>query len=261
MKLRDARDGFDVRRLLVAIVGLLATWLGTTTPATAAAPATTNLEVTHVYAFGDQHDTAVPTHAITERDPPETYVHPTTASDADGLWSLGGSACPDGPTTPATYGYDDLARLLHSAPRSGNAEGQVGGAEAGPVVVERTGVAANGVPPRFITTGAGVTIDRASVAARVAQTQGRHVAGHANYGGRGYFNSLDDAQSVLDDFHSGAAQVLGVKRNGDIVVRSPNVTGFNHNPGAGFPNQSTNVFLIKGSSPPSVVPNNPGWTP
>lgn len=28
-----------------------------------------------------------------------------------------------------------------------------------------TGVAANAVPPRFITTGAGVTIDRASVAA------------------------------------------------------------------------------------------------
>lgn len=129
------------------------------------------------------------------------------------------------------------------------------------VTVVATGVAANAVPPRFITTGAGVTIDRASVAARVAQTQGRHVAGHANYGGRGYFNSLDDAQSVLDDFHSGAAQVLGVKRNGDIVVRSPNVTGFNHNPGAGFPNQPTNVFFIKGTSSPSVVPYNPAWTP
>lgn len=68
----------------------------------------------------------------------------------------------------------------------------------------------------------------------------------------------DDAQRVLDDFHSGSATVLGVKRN-DIVVRTNSVTGFNHNPGAGFPNQPTNVFFIKGSSSPSVVPYNPTW--
>lgn len=59
---------------------------------------------------------------------------------------------------------------------------------------------------------------------------------------------------------TGPAQVLGVKGN-DIVVRVPNVTGLNHNPGAGFPNQATNVFFIKGSSSPSVVPYNPAWTP
>ena len=65
---------------------------------------------------------------------------------------------------------------------------------------------------------------------------------------------------MLDDFHSGAAEILGVKGN-DIVVRTPSVTGFNHNPGAGFPNQPTNVFFIKGSSSSSAVPYNPTWTP
>lgn len=64
---------------------------------------------------------------------------------------------------------------------------------------------------------------------------------------------------MLDDFHSGAAEVPGVKGN-DIVVRAPGVMGYNHNPGAGFPNQPTNVFFIKGSSSPTVVPYNPNWT-
>ena len=59
---------------------------------------------------------------------------------------------------------------------------------------------------------------------------------------------------------AGGAQVLGTKGN-DIVVRVPGITGFNHNPGAGFPDQATSVFFIKGSSSPSVVPYNPGWTP
>lgn len=115
--------------------------------------------------------------------------------------------------------------------------------------------------PRFITTPAGVTIDRAAVSTRVSrQRQGRHVLGDRNYNGGSYFNSADDAQGVLDAFHGGAAEVLGVKGN-DIVVRVPGITGFNHNPGAGFPNQLTNVFFIKGSTSPSVVPYNPVWTP
>lgn len=65
---------------------------------------------------------------------------------------------------------------------------------------------------------------------------------------------------MLDDFHSGGATVLGVKGN-DIVIRTNNVTGFNHNPGAGYPNQATNVFFIKGGASPSVVPYNPAWRP
>lgn len=118
---------------------------------------------------------------------------------------------------------------------------------------------AGGNGPRFTTTSTGVTIDRASVSSKVAQTQGRHVLGHNNYSGGSYFNSATDAQRVLDDFHSGHATVLGLKRNGDIVVRTNSVTGFNHNPRSGYPNQPTNVFFIKGTSSPSVVPYTPGW--
>ncbi len=125
----------------------------------------------------------------------------------------------------------------------------------------RAGKAANDVAPRFITTGTGNTIDRLAVNTSIsAQRQGRHVLGARQYEGGSYFNSADDAQRVLDDFHSGAADVLGVKGN-DIVVRSPNVTGTNVNPGAGYPSQATSVFFIKGSSSPSVVPYNPAWTP
>lgn len=121
-------------------------------------------------------------------------------------------------------------------------------------------VATEAVPPRFITTGAGTTIDRASVGTAIsAQRQGRHLAGAAQYNGGGYFNSLDDAQSVLDAFHSGSAQVLGTTRSGNIVVRVPGVTGFNNNPAAGFVDQATDVFFIKGSSSVSVVPANPNW--
>ncbi len=117
------------------------------------------------------------------------------------------------------------------------------------------------VPPRFITTGGGVTIDRLAVNTSIsAQRQGRHVLGARQYAGGSYFMSADDAQRVLDDFHSGAAEILGVKGN-DIVIRTPNVTGFNVNLGAGFPNQATNVFFIKGTRSPSVVPYNPAWTP
>jgi len=93
-----------------------------------------------------------------------------------------------------------------------------------------------------------------------AQRQGRHVLGARQYSGGSYFNSAEDAQRVLDEFHSGAAQVLGVKGN-DVVVRVPGVSGVNVNPRSGFPSQPTDVFFIKGTSSPSVVPYNPVWTP
>jgi len=116
--------------------------------------------------------------------------------------------------------------------------------------------------PRFVTTPSGVTIDRLSVRTTVSpQKQGRHVLDAPEYRGGSYFDSGTDAQRVLDDFHSGDATILGLKSNNDIVVRADNVTGFNHNPGAGFPNQPTNVFFIKGTSSPSVVPYNPTWQP
>jgi RHS repeat-associated protein len=136
------------------------------------------------------------------------------------------------------------------------------GSNGGNVRIGRKDLARN-VPSgtaRFIDSG-GTILDRASINTTIStQRQGRHVKGAREYRGGSYFSSADDAQRVLDDFHSGAADILGVKGN-DIVVRTPNVTGFNHNPRSGFYSQPTNVFFIKGSSSPSVVPYNPTWIP
>lgn len=113
--------------------------------------------------------------------------------------------------------------------------------------------------PRFVTTPAGITIDRLSVRTTVsAQRQGRHVLNAPQYRGGSYFESAGDAQRVLDDFHSGQATVLGVKGN-DIMLRTDSVTGINVNRAAGYPHQPTDVFFIKGTTSPSVVPTNPTW--
>ncbi len=110
-------------------------------------------------------------------------------------------------------------------------------------------------------TRAGITIDRQAVGTTIsAQRQARHVAGPM-YRHGGYFDDAADAQKVLDEFHNGSAEVLGVTGSGNIVVRSANVSAFNHNPRSGFLNQPTNVFFIKGTKSVSIVPGNPGWTP
>jgi hypothetical protein len=93
-----------------------------------------------------------------------------------------------------------------------------------------------------------------------SQRQARHVAGDPHYNGGGYFRTLDDAQHVLDAYHDGSANVLGVTPNGNIVVRCSEVVGFNNNPRAGYLDQPTSIFMIKGSKSPSVVPINPNWS-
>jgi hypothetical protein len=116
--------------------------------------------------------------------------------------------------------------------------------------------------PRTVRTTFGETIQLPTVSTRLSvQRQGRHLAGDPRYNGGGYVTSLDDARQVLADYHSGRATVLGMTRNGDIVVRTDSVTGYNNNPSAGYLNQSTNVFIIKGTTSPSVVPANPNWRP
>lgn len=118
------------------------------------------------------------------------------------------------------------------------------------------------VGPRTVTTPFGETIDLPAISMRLSmQRQGRHLAGHRDYNGGGYVNSLDDARQVLTDYHNGDAVVLGRTAHGDIVVRTNSVTGYNNNVGAGYLDQPTNVFIIKGTSSPSVVPTNPNWHP
>ena len=105
--------------------------------------------------------------------------------------------------------------------------------------------------------------DFPAVAAKVSQKQLRHIFGrleHAARGG-GYLNSMDDAQAVLTAFQNGRAAILGRSSQGFPVVRFNGVTGTNVNVGAGFSNQPTNIFMIKGTASPSVVPLNPNWVP
>ena len=108
------------------------------------------------------------------------------------------------------------------------------------------------------------TADFPEIAAEVSQKQLRHIADRpelAARGGGSYFDSKADAQAVLDAYHSGTATIIGKSSQGFPVVRYEGVTGTNVNLGAGFSNQPTNVFFIKGTASPSVVPTNPNWKP
>jgi hypothetical protein len=102
--------------------------------------------------------------------------------------------------------------------------------------------------------------DFPEVAEKISQKQLRHIAGRKEYRGGGMLDSVSDAQKVLDAYRAGAAQVLGKSQAGFPVVRFEGVTGINVNLPR-FPSQPTNVFMIKGTSAPSVVPMNPTWTP
>jgi len=98
----------------------------------------------------------------------------------------------------------------------------------------------------------------------VSQKQLRHVAGDPLLGtgkGSSYMNSVADAQKILDAYHAGQTTILGQNAQGFPVVRFDGVTGTNVNSKVGITNQPTNVFIIKGTSSPSVVPTNPNWSP
>lgn len=75
--------------------------------------------------------------------------------------------------------------------------------------------------------------------------------------GGGYLDSVADAQKVLDAYRSGQAKIIGTTSQGFPIVRFDGVTGTNVNLGVNITNQPTNVFIIKGTKSPSVVPTNP----
>ncbi|GLW89523.1 RHS repeat-associated core domain-containing protein [Actinokineospora globicatena] len=123
------------------------------------------------------------------------------------------------------------------------------------------GTVGNNPIPKYAMVN-GVPIARSDWNTRLSrQSQEKHLEGHTRYGGKGYMKSNADAQQVLDDFHSGKAEVLGKNSSGFLAVRTDSVVGYNHNPGAGYPHQPTNVFFIKGTTKVSVVPADPTWTP
>lgn len=123
--------------LLVAVFMSLLSGPSVLDPATAATrPALS-------YAYDGHYPGAVLTCTTTERGPPMS-CDPDDTYDAADRWSHGASARSHVTATSATYGYDDLTRFVQTA-RSSCTEGQVGGPEAGSVVVGRPGVAANAV--------------------------------------------------------------------------------------------------------------------
>ena len=78
---------------------------------------------------------------------------------------------------------------------------------------------------------------------------------------KSYLDSLEDAQEILDAVHTGKAKYLGQTKTGHSVFRYNKINGTNVNKGKGILSQKTNVFLIKGTSSPSIVPTNPFWKP
>lgn len=112
--------------------------------------------------------------------------------------------------------------------------------------------------PRFIVDKAGNVVELPQVQKTISkQKQDRHILNGNGYRGGGYFNSHADAQKVLDAYHGGQAQVMGVTKNGHIQIRVSSVTGYDNNPRAGRLGVATNIFMIKGTKSPSVVPMNP----
>ena len=50
---------------------------------------------------------------------------------------------------------------------------------------------------------------------------------------------------------------MGRTKHGDLLVKFDGVTGYNNNPVKGYVDQATNVFIVKGTKSPSVVPASP----
>ncbi|MBV5801164.1 hypothetical protein KUT57_31915 [Pseudomonas aeruginosa] len=105
--------------------------------------------------------------------------------------------------------------------------------------------------------------DFPEVSTKISQRQNRHTAGTQQLeerGSVGFVNSVSDAQKVLDAYHAGQVKILGKNSQGFPVVKYEGVTGTNVNVGAGITGQPTNVFVIKGTKKPSIVPTNPNWS-
>ncbi|MFC3572429.1 LamG-like jellyroll fold domain-containing protein [Streptomyces yaanensis] len=112
--------------------------------------------------------------------------------------------------------------------------------------------------PRFVTDSQGNTVELPEVKATISvQKQARHILNGQGYRGGGYFNSNADAQAVLDAYHNGQAQVMGLTKTGNIQIRVKSVTGYDNNPRANRLGVPTHIFMIKGTKSPSVVPMNP----
>lgn len=113
--------------------------------------------------------------------------------------------------------------------------------------------------------GQGGTSSLPEVNGRIsAQRQGRHIeggidprTGQPTTGS--VMKSQSDAQQVLDAYKSGQATVVGQTRDGFPIVRYDGVQGryVNEMNTGRVINEPSNVFIIKGTRSPSIVPANP----
>jgi RHS repeat-associated protein len=151
-----------------------------------------------------------------------------------------------------TYG---IAETISAYQRGCDDEGDrlLGGLLGGAIV---GGFGSWGLSAKGLTSA-----DFLAIADTISQKQFRHILGRGEYRGGGYLDNTADAQAVLDGYHSGSVKIIGSNQQGFPIVHAGNVTGTNVNIGAGYPNKSTNVFIIKGTTSPSVVPANPNWKP
>ena len=101
----------------------------------------------------------------------------------------------------------------------------------------------------------------AALAERISrQKQLRHIEGSPLHRGGGYFEDAADAQRVLDAVHDGSADVFGITKGQDILVRYDGVTGIHVNEKIGLYGVETTTFTVKGTAKPSIVPVRPGRT-
>ncbi len=94
------------------------------------------------------------------------------------------------------------------------------------------------------------------LSSKISNKQLRHIQSRNEYRGGGTMATKADAQKVLDAIINKTAEYLGTTKSGNHVFRVKGVTGTNINAAKDI-SQPTNVFMLKGTIAPSIIPYNP----
>ena len=103
----------------------------------------------------------------------------------------------------------------------------------------------------------GITLPRWDIGNKVRWGKQKELHTKGTNSGKSFMDSLDDAQGVLDAFHSGKGTVLKTNANQNrVYFMFKEITGNYVNAKHGI-SEASNVFMIKGSGTATVVPVNP----